>query len=471
MAKKNQKQYKLPILNHFGKSFVYKTELNEFDDQRKIKDLSNYTITTDKLRGYKNIRLFSFRREKKIDEDQIIFRIDECCDDKRLLFSRTGLYVGKLFFENGYTVDINTKYNDMFLKHMIAYVSNIYFDDTYFGKSNSIINDSDFNFFEYYFLLNFKKLLPKGLPILLIKKKECDVSLKGNIDLRRYISHDMLYNFKITYYKNDVVYDQNIIDVLYNALTTIPSNIKRQFDSSILKYEKSLKEMSSNSKNIARILERAKNSKALNNYQYKDYRDLIKFAEFIIKNKNLYDNNNERDKISGYLVDMSELWEIYLAKLLKNRLGEKYRIDSQENLQLYGNTFYKKNNYPDIVIRDSRNNTIAVIDAKFKTMNYQYDDVDRNDLFQINHYAFHYFLKEGYKLKFASLIYPSEIEDVNNDCINMYGLDDGNKSSFPKFKILTLKIPKEKKEFSDSMRANEDRFIAEVEECLNMNIE
>jgi 5-methylcytosine-specific restriction endonuclease McrBC regulatory subunit McrC len=141
-----------------------------------------------------------------------------------------------------------------------------------------------------------------------------------------------------------------------------------------------------------------------------------------------------KSKMSGYLLDMASLWEVYLERLLlKNseKLGG-WRVFAQEELDLYGGCFFARPNYPDLVLRKKDDpSKVVILDAKFKKMGsikvdekkrIKNADVDRNDLHQIHSYA-GYYRENGDTVVLCGLIYPLSLEKPANNEENLYGLD------------------------------------------------
>ena len=89
--------------------------------------------------------------------------------------------------------------------------------------------------------------------------------------------------------------------------------------------------------------------KVLRNSLYSNYKKPLRFAQYILNQRELHNgNNNTSNSISGYLVDASFLWEMYLYNLMKIHLKD-WEVSVQEEIHFYEQTFYAKSNYPDFV--------------------------------------------------------------------------------------------------------------------------
>lgn len=114
------------------------------------------------------------------------------------------------------------------------------------------------------------------------------------------------------------------------------------------------------------------------------------------------------------LINVAELFEIYVTKLLRNKFSlDGWSVDSLK-LPLYfdNKMFYARNIIPDIVM--TKGNDVMVFDTKYKKMLMRGTkeniwDVDRNDFFQINTYMSYYQNHPNqYNVKIGGLLYPMD---------------------------------------------------------------
>src|SRR5690606_37857488 len=106
-------------------------------------------------------------------------------------------------------------------------------------------------------------------------------------------------------------------------------------------------------------------------------------------------------EISGNLYNTSELFELYIERLLKINLSE-WVLEPQKELRIYKDQFFGRKLKPDFVLHNYVLDKYIVLDAKFKTMNYNYFDVDREDIFQLHTYSYYF----HNNLLFSGLVYP-----------------------------------------------------------------
>ncbi len=196
--------------------------------------------------------------------------------------------------------------------------------------------------------------------------------------------------------------------------------------------------------------------KILRNSLYAHYKKPLQYAQYILNQRELNNGNtNKSNSVSGYLVDASFLWEMYIYNLMRIHL-KNWEVKAQEELHFYEQTFYAKDNYPDFVLRHRLTGEIVVLDAKFKNMEFKGRDVDNADIRQLHGYSYYYHLQYGDKFKGAGLIYPAK-ERIPEDKVNvdsMYGLDN----LVQKFGVFTVKDPSG----DESMIGNEEYFIEEL---------
>ena len=223
------------------------------------------------------------------------------------------------------------------------------------------------------------------------------------------------------------------------------------------RYYRQLKQLYSGRRVRRATLKKINQDKSLNNPMYAKYRTTLKYAQYILEHKSLiYEDDGERNHAPGFLLDISELWEVYLAKLIENHFTN-YSVKSQSRLDLYTGTFFARSFYPDIVMESE--NDIVVIDAKYKRMDFRNHDVDRNDLHQIHSYAGYYQI-EGHKpVKLCSLIYPATQDiDPQKSIDRIYGIENTDAN----FSVGYLKIGNTYEE----MIQNERAFLERLERSI-----
>jgi len=123
------------------------------------------------------------------------------------------------------------------------------------------------------------------------------------------------------------------------------------------------------------------------------YHPLMELSKFIIKRHSREIQKEDKVKGQSFFVDMAELWEMYLLKLLQSGLPE-YNVYSPNltgNIELLGNGRQIR---PDIII-EKDGKVVMIIDAKWKSYSElgrmeTPNGVSREDLYQMVTYIHHY---------------------------------------------------------------------------------
>lgn len=416
---------------------------NALDDAWELPhSLTTFDLTNkDK---YSQVKLFSFNNlESK--EEKLVFELckkDTEKDGEKVTeyYVKTGLYTGVIYIGN-LAFHIDTGYdaagNQFLLRRMLRYANNIFIENDDKGNADKNNDNSGFPLFEFLFLTSLQKASILGFPQEYNRTKYHELKVHGNVDVGRYITNDIPFKGKISSVKNERRYVQCIVDVLYFALKTVHDEIKKENFTRLSFVKSELQASYSGRRPNAATIRQALNHKALCNPMYAEFKKTLKYAEIVLQKHDMLETENVSSTgISGYLMDVSSLWEAYLAALLRQNFPD-WNVRTQEELKLYNGSFFARSNYPDIVME--KDGYYAILDAKFKHMRLdaRYDDVDRTDLFQINSYAGYYNLKYPGKVKLCGLIYPLsvDIQDANG-VVNsqtrlnhLYGLEEIGDSS------------------------------------------
>lgn len=344
-------------------------------------------------------------------------------------YLKTGLYVGYINIKNGkntYHIEINSGHDDIFLQRMMNVADNVYLDNISGGTKKS--QDMFSNIMGFIFLKSLKAAYAMGIPTEYKIIHEHGYNVKGKFDIKKYVNKDMFMGDKLSYSYKQREYVQDIIDVLYVAMKALSEKSFNMTDYD--KYFRELKQMYSGNKVTQKTINNARRHRSLDNPMYSRYKKALRYAELVIRAKNVIHEDDSQDGFSGFLLDISQLWEVYLANLLKRRFGKDYDIVTQEELDLYKGTFYSRKNRPDIVIKKD-GVPVAVLDAKYRTIKkFEGYVVKREHMFQINSYSGYYNelnrINGNEPLRFSSLVYPAKAEPLDN--INtdtaIYGIDE-----------------------------------------------
>jgi len=162
------------------------------------------------------------------------------------------------------------------------------------------------------------------------------------------------------------------------------------------------------------------------------------------------------------LVDVAELFEIYMRKLLQKEFKD-WSVTSQK-IELYKDKFFARKIIPDIVM--SSGDKALVFDTKYKRMNmqgkdqYGLGDVDRNDFFQINTYM-SYYQNQGKNVIAGGLLYP--MNKFSKDKCHSYSWF-GNLNT--KFIVDGIELANLNESSIDEIKIKENEFISRIKEYI-----
>ena len=397
------------------------------------KDLKISNITLEDYKFHKSNTIFSFfndseKQKYKNDDKNLIISIKNITNENGYIgyYAQTGNYVGK-FNWNGVEIDIKSRFSDSFLKRMLNFVNNIFLDDLELGGKQSKNLDFSKYIIYYLFVQSLKKASLIGFPKSYKTIKNHDIVLKGSVDINNFIKKEIPFKGKVSSKYKKLLEVQEIIDILNKTVSIIGKDSK-ELVKSINNIKNHLKQNKSNQKITFKTFNDAKNSKALHNPMFKEYKKVLGYAQLIIKNKNLEESNKKEEKYYGFLINIAELFEIYITKLLQRRFPD-WQVESPK-IELHERMFYQRKIIPDIVM--SKDNYVMVFDTKYKKMKFRgkknnnYWDLDRNDFFQINTYM-SYYNNKGKNIIAGGLLYPIEAKYNEEECLdNWFSFDNKN---------------------------------------------
>ena len=359
-----------------------------------------------------NNTFFSFFKdeEKKAikNEDDLIISIKK---DGENYLAQTGNYVGK-FVWKGLEIDIKSRFSNTFLERMLNFANDIFLDDVSI-TGNKIDKDFDISKYiiYYMFVQNLEKAFLLGLPKAYKSIEHHEMKLKGKIDINKFIKYDIPFQGKISSVSREQKEIQEIIDVLYKAVKIIDKNNK-VFLKNIAHIKTHLKQYKSNNYVSNETINKALKSKALQNPIFAPYKKVLEYARFIINGNNI-EKNDGTQQTFGFIINVAELFEIYITKLLQKEFSDWYVESPKIELYSTPQMFYQRKIIPDIVMKKASD--VLVFDTKYKKMTMQgknkngAGDVDRNDFFQINTYMSYYQNHpDKYNVKIGGLLYPIE---------------------------------------------------------------
>lgn len=359
---------------------------------------SDYTEITTNTEQYKQIKVIGFKPQisDSDDEKKLILRLYKKGNQH---FVQTGLYAGILFHEDC-KFEITSGYSKEFLHRMLSFANDIFVDIDYHKATKK----KGTNEFEYIlgFLMNqaLEKASVLGLPKKYMNQKIIGKTVKGRVNIKEFINKSIPFRGEIPTIIRSREFIPEINDVIYFALRKLKEkNIT--LSKSVLNTMSALKQAYSGKKPDQETLKKAKEHPIFSNPLFKDYKRVIDYAEIIINDYKLDLKSDAKSETTGYLFDISQLFEVYLEKLLRRNLDD-WTVSGQYEIHTYQKKFYQRRMFPDLVLRNNKTNKIAVFDAKYKKMEGIKIDLDRSDFFQIHSYMY-YFNKD---LIAGGLLYP-----------------------------------------------------------------
>lgn len=396
----------------------------EFVGYQCIFDDKKPSDTFIRLGDYKNkssnnvfFSFFEKDKDKKLakNADDLVISISKSKNDKGedVYQAQTGNYIGK-FKHNGVDIDIGSRFGVKFLKRMLNFANDVYLDDVSIVGEETKNKKIDYSRFIVYYLFvqSLEKAYLLGLPKAYRSVKHHEAMLKGRISINAFIKNDTPFQGKISSVAREQQEIQEIIDVLHKAIKIVSKNDKG-FLKNISHITPHLRQMRSNSLVSNETIKNAMNSKALQNPIFTPYKKVLRYAKYIINANNIEEKKDAKEQSFGFLVNVAELFEIYVTKLLQKEFAD-WSVESPKH-ELYANQFYARKIIPDIVMK--RGNDVLIFDTKYKKMIMRGSgdgiwDVDRADFFQINTYM-SYYQNQNYNVVGGGLLYPMESFDRN----------------------------------------------------------
>ncbi len=372
---------------------------------------------------------------------------------------KTGKFIGKAIFEYNkkpYEIEIKPRFGENHLLYMLEDIFNI----KLFDKLGSNYKEEVWlkTIIAKIWLRQIAKANKFGLPKENIKKIDRGYIIKGKLDIRRTIIP--FYN------KNEIVskyttkeYNKTILQILNQTKIILKKHLK-QIPESVIDVFDTLNSLNILKKNISKSEYKKIKYKSI----YSPFKSAVDLSWNIINNKNAFlKDNYGKDKSFGLFIDMTEVWELYIERILKKNLSD-WRVYSQKEYLAYENKFFKKKIIPDFVLE--KNNKIIIFDAKYKNMSFKNSDFDREDFFQINTYISYFNNLNNKEVVGGGLLYPLKTSFIENIEGNSDLWLKNNKIKFIIDGIIVCELEKNKLS-KVQMEIRENEFIKRIENFIN----
>ena len=385
----------IKISDNFFGNYEQDKKLAKNREKEFILTLSNYVA--------KGGKFLSFLPDSQGKDDELIIST-RMQDDG--LYVQTGNFIGS-FSNNGIDIEINSRFSNKFLERMLNFANDIYIDDVSLGKSIDAKENLSKIIIYYLFIQTLERAFLLGLPKGYKDKSYHEAKVMGKVDVAKFIKTDISFGGKISSTNRERQDIGDIVLVLYKALKIVQKEAKELIKPVVnaLNY---LCEIRESRLVTPSVVHNALNSKSLHNPIYAPYKKVLEYASLIIENEKAGIKGTGRQNL-GFIVNVAELFEIYMRKLLQKEFKD-WSVTSPK-IELYKDKFFARKIIPDIVIGSG--DKVLVFDTKYKRMNmqgkdqYGLGDVDRNDFFQINTYM-SYYQNQGKNVIAGGLLYPMD---------------------------------------------------------------
>lgn len=395
----------MAVINQYAEIAVKNTDCSYFENPGDDERLAIEYIA----RNLQSPNVFKISGRVKEEDDAPVISYDY--KRKKWL---TGRYIGSAQITSGdrkIELNIEPRFGRKVLYQMLAEIFEIR-NIRFSPDARSVKNGGDELFYlkilvSFLWLNMLAKSNRHGLPRINSKQRQQSSRLKGRLLIGP--SLVPLYTAETlvseTRFKQ---YDQIIIRLLYQAYMIL----KRDYGLGTLNMppnaQEAIQHIATHINDTNPISEQAYRNIR---YQpiYANYQTIVDFSWQIIKGKYRINRDEGQDnQMMGFFLDMAEIWECYLQKMLVKHLSQEgWRLHENE-FTVYSSLFFRRKLIPDIVLK--RDDSYLVFDAKWKRMLYSNYDVDRSDFFQIHTYISH--LQTIGRVKAGGLIYPAGYQDV-----------------------------------------------------------
>ena len=421
--------------------------------QKKEKTEFSLTLSEYVANGGK---FLSFLPDSKEKEDEFIISTKKQDDG---LYVQAGNFIGS-FIHNGIDIEINSRFSNKFLERMLNFANDIYVDDVSLGKSIDAKKNLSRIVIYYLFIQALERAFLLGLPKEYKDKSYHEAKVMGKVDMAKFIKKDVPFAGKISSTNRERQDIGDIVLLLHKALKIVQKESKELIKPVIntLSYLNEIREPRLVTPNV---IHNALNSKALHNPIYTPYKKVLEYAKLIIENEDTGTKSNGKQNL-GFLVDVAELFETYIRKLLQKEFKD-WSVTSPK-IELYKDKFFARKIIPDIVM--SNGDKVLVLDTKYKRMSmlgkdqYGLGDVDRNDFFQINTYM-SYYQNQGRNVIAGGLLYP----------MNKFSIDRCHSHSWfenlnTKFIVDGIELTNLNEPSIDEIKIKENEFISRIKEYI-----
>ena len=431
------------------------------------KEIRTYLQAIDKLKksiNNKDVESFSLENGflKEIDEDIIWYSYNN--SNEATFFSSHYIgYYSTVVGKEDIDIEIKPRFGNGIFNHLLSHAYGIYIPKSDVTSSSNTKSNN-----LWLITIMWKAILEKAITKSQIPKEyksyeKNSSKFKGKLQISKHLKNNLIDKSKFyckyrkltmnTIINQTIRYTYKLLVKKQKGLSNILKDIA-EYDNTLQSFGVEDREISSfEIKNI-------RYSK-LNIY----YKKVMELSLLIIKSESSKNDNKSFKKYGfSYFIDIAELWENYLLKVLQKNLPEYNIYSPNEN----GGEYLLEDNYrrirPDIII-EKNGVVVAILDAKYKFYNRlgataQYG-ISRDDLYQMSTYLYHYADKNSNTIGlFISPVKGKEIKSLKHNNKHNIGILGLNIEQF-----------KDTEEFvSNEIYEEEQIFIQKLQGLLNAPI-
>lgn len=466
------------------KDYIKISEQIPKEEELSTNDLRQICNNTDDNRESLFIalcdRILSEVRRKRPD---VLFDSEVQTDDKGVeVFSYyngelwTGGYVGTINVNiNNYNITVNLRSrfdddNSRFLMYIFLKSFNgngkIYKEMTISGNKEKTWDLLLMILFVRYLHEAFKKGIYKQYQ----EFEHNDSNVKGRIDISRHIKENILFNGKICYTTREFTVNNPINQLILKACFHLERKYRKTFrgmiasDDVIKKGIHILQNEINDWMSVPdQVIIKNSNNKIVQSVS-KNYEPLRKTAIVILKRMGINSFKNSVDSVSGVLINMPSLWEVFLH----NEVFCKIRNTEEKYHQnVYPILGEKKTLKPDFLLGEIGKG--VVFDAKYKKVwsNVYRDDIDwsdtrvRDDIFQVMSYMYALGCRKG------GIIFPLDACPNLTHRSQSFEIGQALSNTKDTFCLVPYFVPQNVDDFYQAMSNESEKMIDTIQRIIN----
>jgi 5-methylcytosine-specific restriction endonuclease McrBC regulatory subunit McrC len=349
--------------------------------------VANGKIDLVHLNAYRDATMEDFPLSYRV-ENTLCIRGKEQLNDCKFFSSH---YIGHCCL-NDVDITVTPRFGNknVVFNHLLQYATNIFIPHTPSSLSYGRLEGPWLLMLLWLSALNKAKSLGQ-IPKEYIEVTENINSFKGRLDISKQI-HFNLVNQARFYCRHQVLTFNNPINrTIRGTIEVLKSSYKTAEFKDAERYDSQLENLGVSKSGI--------NIVDIDNIRYTRlnylYKPVMNISKIILQHKQRQ-SHGENDNGLSYFIDMAELWEMYLLRVLQRNLPSQYNVYSPNSTHGdYLITGNMREIRPDIIIEKNRR-IVMIIDAKYKrysTFGFTSKDchaVSRDDLYQMIAYLYHY---------------------------------------------------------------------------------